>query len=263
MENGYFKFLKSNLIHVPKQFGVYKISNLINSKCYIGSSKNIYRRLYNHLRELSSNNSPHIKLQNAVNKYSLDNFVVSILWTAPDSTKEELLKQEQKFIDVFNCVNSGYNILYLAGSALGYKMSKQLRDNLPATKLWQIIYPDGREELISNLTDFCEIYKLKNSSLRSVAFGKSTSYKGYKCYDPDTKDSILLQNTAKPYHKHRYKITEPSGNVVFVDSLRQYCLSNNLEYKFLHKLTKQGRRTATSGRGSGGRHQGYYCEFVD
>lgn len=33
---------------LPHASGIYKITNLINSKCYIGQAKDIYERYFNH-----------------------------------------------------------------------------------------------------------------------------------------------------------------------------------------------------------------------
>ena len=33
---------------LPHSSGIYKITNLINNKCYIGQAKDIYERYFNH-----------------------------------------------------------------------------------------------------------------------------------------------------------------------------------------------------------------------
>lgn len=59
--------------------GVYKITNKINGKCYIGSSCNLYNRIYEHIRYLKLDKHANPKLQNAWNKYGKDNFEWSII----------------------------------------------------------------------------------------------------------------------------------------------------------------------------------------
>lgn len=54
--------------------GVYIILNIINNKYYIGSSKNVYIRLREHKSNLKGNKHENQRLQNAVNKYGINNF---------------------------------------------------------------------------------------------------------------------------------------------------------------------------------------------
>lgn len=84
--------------------GVYCIENMINHKTYIGSSKNIYQRLLKHFALLRHNKHENAYLQNAWNKYGESNFRWFILLYC---SNEELTKQEQYCIDLFN---SEYNI---------------------------------------------------------------------------------------------------------------------------------------------------------
>ena len=53
--------------------GIYRIKNLINGKCYYGSSKEIEKRLKRHKRELNSNTHINCVLQRAWNKYGHQN----------------------------------------------------------------------------------------------------------------------------------------------------------------------------------------------
>ena len=56
---------------IIKVGGVYGFLNLKDGKQYIGSSLNLYERLTDHLRGVSSN----IRLQRSIAKYGLDNFI--------------------------------------------------------------------------------------------------------------------------------------------------------------------------------------------
>ena len=56
------------------QGGIYKITNQINNKVYIGSSKNIIERLYLHRYDLLNDKHSNPHLRNAVNYYGEENF---------------------------------------------------------------------------------------------------------------------------------------------------------------------------------------------
>jgi len=84
--------------------GIYCIKNIVNNKCYIGSSTHIYYRIRRHKSDLIRKVHANPILQNAYNKYGADSFVVSII---EDCTKDVLLLREQHYIDTILPV---YNI---------------------------------------------------------------------------------------------------------------------------------------------------------
>jgi len=79
--------------------GIYKITNISNSKFYIGSSKNISKRLSDHFCSLKGNYHCNNKLQNSFNKYGFNNFKTKVLATCPP---EYLLKLERFIIKSLN-----------------------------------------------------------------------------------------------------------------------------------------------------------------
>ena len=78
------------------KIGIYKITNKINGKFYIGSSKDLVRRKKDHFRLLKKGVNHSILLQRAVNKYGLDNFVFEVL---VECSEELLFTIEQKLVD--------------------------------------------------------------------------------------------------------------------------------------------------------------------
>lgn len=59
--------------------GIYKITNLVNGKVYIGQSRDLHRRYLTHLRELRQRKHINYHLQNAWNKYGENNFKFEII----------------------------------------------------------------------------------------------------------------------------------------------------------------------------------------
>lgn len=76
--------------------GIYYLKNKFNNKLYVGSSKNIRTRLYNHKNKLKHNKHNNPYLQNVVNKYGLDCFEVGILEKCDE---KNLLVIEQGYLD--------------------------------------------------------------------------------------------------------------------------------------------------------------------
>jgi hypothetical protein len=84
--------------------GIYKITNKINGKFYIGSSKDLTRRRKDHFRLLKKGVNHSTLLQRAVNKYGLNNFVFEII---VECSEHLLFIVEQKLV---NELNPEYNI---------------------------------------------------------------------------------------------------------------------------------------------------------
>ncbi len=102
-----FKTLKMKRIT-----GIYKITNTINNKIYIGSSKDIATRFKNHLKGFKNNSHPNKHLLAAINKYGLNSFCFSIL---EECQEKVLFQKEQQYIDSYNWKQL-YNKSKIAGS---------------------------------------------------------------------------------------------------------------------------------------------------
>lgn len=120
-------FRKSNKV-IPKKMGVYIIKNKMSNKVYVGSTYNFKKRYNEHFKDLIANRHDNQHLQNAVNKYGIDNFIFEIIEYVDD--KSALLEREQHYINTLNAVNEGYNICPIAGSPRGRKVSEETRNKL-------------------------------------------------------------------------------------------------------------------------------------
>lgn len=88
---------------LDKIMGIYKITNKINGKSYIGQSVNIERRWWNHK---SCNGSDDFPLYKAIKQYGKDNFTYEVL---EECSKDKLSERELYYIHKFNTVEEGYN----------------------------------------------------------------------------------------------------------------------------------------------------------
>lgn len=86
--------------------GIYKITNIINKKIYVGSSNDVERRWKQHTRLLNNNKHHSIKLQCAWNKYKQDNFKFDII---EECDVNILHNREQYWIDTLDSFAKGYN----------------------------------------------------------------------------------------------------------------------------------------------------------
>lgn len=106
--------------------GIYKITNIITNKVYIGSSVNLNSRKTTHFSTLRKGIHKNPKLQNSYNKYGENAFIFEVLEYVNDNNS--LLDREQFYINKYNSVTEGYNILEKAGNSLGYKHSPEVRE---------------------------------------------------------------------------------------------------------------------------------------
>lgn len=88
--------------------GIYKITNIINLKVYIGQSINIKARWKDHINALNRGDSRCTLLQRAWIKYGgEENFTFEILELCPEDMLDEI---ETKYIEIYDARNNGYNI---------------------------------------------------------------------------------------------------------------------------------------------------------
>lgn len=83
---------------------VYKITNLINGKSYIGQTNNLKRRFQEHLHDKRKSHPIHL----ALNKYGKENFSYEVLYYGENYNEEE-----KKWIAYYDTKNkeNGYNVV--------------------------------------------------------------------------------------------------------------------------------------------------------
>ena len=110
--------------------GVYKIVNIVTNECYVGSSRNIYRRWYSHRAPSTWAKYPDRPLYKAMQKYGVDKFRTQILVPV----MEEYLKQvEQELIEMlhpaYNSNNAnGQNIERYKEADRQYRQSDEYKE---------------------------------------------------------------------------------------------------------------------------------------
>lgn len=151
-----------------KKSGVYKIINIINNKCYIGSSVNIKERWINHRKSLKNGKHHSNILQRAYLKYGKENFLFEILEEV-EPVKEKLLEKEQYFLDT---LKPEYNILKIAGSCLGSKRSEEAKQKMREARLRD---RDKTLALIEHLASLRRGTKLSEETCKKMSIARLNS----------------------------------------------------------------------------------------
>ena len=112
-----------------KMCGIYKITNMVNGKAYIGQAQNIEKRWNEHIHYTKNKNSPAYTkpLYKAMRKYGVENFSFEILILC----EEELLNlMEIYYIEKYNSYihaenSNGYNLTLGGEGTRGYVFSEE------------------------------------------------------------------------------------------------------------------------------------------
>lgn len=118
--------IKSYRKLLKNQGGIYSFINLVNGNQYIGSAKDFYLRLSEHLNNKKSN----VALQKAFAKYGLDKFQFCVyeyfIYESKIVSSKDLTDLETSYICKFD-FNTLYNFKVIATSSLGYKHTEEAR----------------------------------------------------------------------------------------------------------------------------------------
>lgn len=111
---------------------IYLLQNKINNKIYVGFTKNLKRRMYEHFwhaKKLTHSNKKWY-IHNSINKYGKDNFSITE-WEIFDNI-EDALEAEQFWISFFRSWdrNFGYNLTRGGEGTPGVKLSKKHKEKI-------------------------------------------------------------------------------------------------------------------------------------
>ena len=139
--------------------GIYKITNIVNNKFYIGSSVNVRKRIVDHIRRLRSDTHGNPHLQKAWNKYKEEKFSFNVLLYCD---KDSLIFYENRAIEIFNTLNSdkGYNCIpakdtHLTGSnyeKIKYQRAETQKKIMQSVKARQRISQANKGRILSEKT---------------------------------------------------------------------------------------------------------------
>ena len=147
--------------------GIYKITNLVNGKIYIGQSVKIKNRWGQHIRDAKTGNSI-APIHRAIKKYGKENFDFSIL---EECEKEELDEKERYWIKTLNStiLGNGYNL------TLGGNNNNSLVNYEKIYQLWDEGYT------VKEISDLLK--KEDGMGCRSTVLNYLNDYKNYSVHE--------------------------------------------------------------------------------
>lgn len=110
---------------------IYKFENKINGKIYIGKTKNIKERIYQHNHVTRNKNT---KFGNALRKYGINMFDFNILVIIHSKSNDNLdiilNCFEKHFIKKYDSFNKGYNCTLGGDGTINFKHSEETKNKL-------------------------------------------------------------------------------------------------------------------------------------
>ena len=197
---------------------IYKVTNKINGKIYIGQTNNFEKRKREHLLDKRTN---HQAFKRALNKYGFDGFDWEIIDKC--ETKEEINKKEKYYINYYNSkVPNGYNIANGGEGGSNWNLQPIVMLNLNGEFIKKYDY----------ITQCENETGLNHSTISACCKGKHLRYKDYIfMYEKD-----YLKNGPRKYIKlekcRKKKINKYDLNGNYIcsyNSVTEASIDNDIE----------------------------------
>lgn len=190
--------------------GIYKITNILNNKSYIGQSRNIEHRFKQH----KSCRTKCTAIRNAINKYGEENFIFEILIAC---SIEDLNFYEEKCIEAFDTFGKlGYNLT--SGGDSEKQLSQETLDKI--SKGNKLVWADDeRRAKMLSLVQSDEVKQKRTQSLKDFY------------YDNPSARMVHRNNMLKVFEDEEYR----KKNINNLEKLRQ---SKEIEEKRLVEFRK-------------------------
>jgi group I intron endonuclease len=138
--------------------GIYKITNIVNDKCYIGSSVSVFKRLNAHKGLLKNNKHFNKHLQSSFNKYGIEQFTFDILEEVLDIN---FINDREEYYIKINKSNDreiGYNKRIKCDTNIGRVFSESHKKNLSTSHMGKKRSKESNIKIIRS--QYKPIYKL-------------------------------------------------------------------------------------------------------
>jgi group I intron endonuclease len=224
--------------------GIYRITNLVTKKVYIGSTvKQLNRRWASHITNLEKNKHHSPYLQSSWNKYGKENFQIDVVEICFDTTKEYVNEREQWWLEHYQSFYSdyGYNVNKKADRKT-YTQNQKDKVALRKNPEGFLIY-DNKDDLdpiqVFNLKDFCEKQGWNYEGCFATACGRRRSYKGkiikYADFSKNKKQVSEYQKYMLKENCYLVEDTDPNFYII------EYA-NNLVSFEFIYKFDKQELR---------------------
>lgn len=203
---------------------IYKFTNLINEKCYIGQSIHPEKRYWQHCNAAKNQNDSY-PIHNAIRKYGVENFSFEILeWT------ENYDNRERELIQYYNSlIPNGYNII--EGGSNPVMLGEDNFKNKVPTNIVSLIINDLKQNIMSD-REIAREYGLTDKIIADINHGYTHKIDG--------------QTYPIRIKRGRQKLTEEEADNIKNDLLNSQLTFEEIAIKF--NTTKNNISQINQGR---------------
>lgn len=189
--------------NIPNKPGIYKITNLKNNKCYIGSAINLKARIKRHVYELKNQLHNNIYLLRSFNKYGINNFEFELIEIFDKIKYKELLLIEENYIQLYNSIKEGYNLIL--NNSEHFKNINKTKKHIDRNRKKQSIqvmcfnrFSGKFVKEFNSITEASLYFKTSSSNISRVCKNKLNYIKNHTfCYK---KEYDKNKDYSKPYY---------------------------------------------------------------
>jgi len=197
--------------------GIYCIRNLFNNKVYIGKSKNIYKRIHQHIYDLNNHDKRKMENEYLVNswiKYGKDSFEYIVL----EKTEDEIHTAEKElyWMKIFDSLNKekGYNLRSDSDSKMICNIKTKLKISERVKKEWELGF---RKNHGKKLSDNWKTTPDRNNKQSQIMTKNLTKY-SYKIDNEfiNYKELCLrgYKNALSEFYKKKTNIIKLKGKMI-------------------------------------------------
>lgn len=188
---------------------IYKITNTITNKIYIGITNNYQKRMREH--SYGKGNS---LLAKSIRKYGWDNFVHELIEETDNRDRElaHILEFQSKH-------PLGYNLTEGGEGCVGFEPNENSKNKMRKAKLGNTLSVEHKKKISESL---------KGRKLSRVAKSKiSKKLENNKNFEGHTFSKESREKLSKGRAKEWIAL-DPDGNEVKIYNMRKFCIENNL-----------------------------------
>jgi hypothetical protein len=252
--------MKDNLTNYkqyPKTRCIYRITNILTNKHYVGSTFNLKERISRHVNYLNRNCHHSWKLQESFTIHTIKNFIVEVLEDCEKMNNDELHNREIFYIKKFDSVINGFNCIL---NSKKYKKFKQTSNSISKQIKSRSIPVIGinittKEKIyFESLSDAAKFINDQSTNITKCCKGVLRFVKNFVfVYNKDfdlnidytilkkrkynrNSDSLLARGKSNKLSKKVYKY-DLQGNFIKEYHSRSYCeKENNLKKECLRTI---------------------------
>lgn len=235
---------------------IYKVTNLINGKIYIGKTmlslkERRNRHIYNSLKENRKN-----YFHRSIRKYGKENFKWEIVYECDDELLLNVMETMKIIVNHSYVTEGGYNLTWGGEGSCGYKPTEETKKRLSEMNKGKS-FTTGHKEKISHSLKGHNVSKDTKMKISKANKGKNHPMYG-KHHTEETKQKMKETKIGEKSSCSKSYIIEvaKTGELFYITGLNNFCRTHQ-EYK------ADAGALSKCAMGKSNIHKGLKCKYND